>query len=650
MTLNRQIFNHQGLFIGPAPATGYHFLNMSGILNNDVHSSFTNYNLVRSLPRVQGLSYSIDFPRTELRQLGTWGTVAYPNITYPEVNLNFSYLQAGILNELRMGFYANYHQTVGHNSGISYYSDNFKVCCISGFVTRELGFESATDVDFPYTYRDKRNLFVAINQEGKDINHVNSGNQLIYQNIDVLGFGNCYLNSYSARGGVGELPVVNCGYTAENVIYYTSASGIHIPAIEPKYLTQYTGTLFKIPSTFEGDDLVSVLLPGDTSLNIYSIDNRTGLSIYGTGLDERGNLAVRSEELEFWSKSSLEVFVTGNLIANPVNKEFTADFVGTNTGVATSRSLSLSFPAVSGIGYEYSLWAKAGNTGRFSMGIYNLPAAQWLNFITVDLTQGQIINVTQTASLYQSIVSGDDGWFKCTVAATAPSGMITRFYIYPGSFALSNYNTLYFWGAHLRETTWPTEYIQTYNVGITGKTYETNISDLGINFTNLNVQNYAIDLQLNRQPLTSLTHRLPIDRKITFPVYVNSNFSVLCNTNQTGHLRSAFFKDRDYFLTFKLQNPARNGVGVQYDFRRAKLTNLSFADTIGENKIANLGFVTEITPDNFDRGFFMSGMANVQDLYNFVSSLLIDGGADDGDYLLLEDGGRIMTESQSFLY
>ena len=65
MAGNRNIYQVQNLYIGPAPATGYTFVSNLGIFNDD-YSNFTegitsnNYNLVFPINRVQTASWSVN--------------------------------------------------------------------------------------------------------------------------------------------------------------------------------------------------------------------------------------------------------------------------------------------------------------------------------------------------------------------------------------------------------------------------------------------------------------------------------------------------------------------------------------------------------------------------------------------------------------
>ncbi len=459
MPLNRNIFSHEGLYVSASPSSGSQFFyTNAGSPNNDWNNSNQNINLVRPLPRVQGINYSVNFDRTEVKQLGSRSLAAFPLIAYPTVNLNFSYLSAGILNEYRLGFDVNYTQinSGGGVSGTPFYADNFGVCCISGLVTRDLQWDSST---FRNNYQDKKNYFVAVHKSGTDVNQFNVNQTPDYNNLYTYAFGDCQIVSYRAAGSVGEFPVINVGLVGSNLVVYSSGSGIDIPALDPITRNGFTGTKVVLPSTYEGS-YVSVLLPGSTTVNI----------------------------------SSRQAFQ--NVLAIP----------GTGLAVGTTT---------------------------------------------------------------------------------------------------------------------------------------TNIPDVGIDFRSLSVQSYDVSLDLNREPLISLAARLPLDRKIVFPVYASCNFTVLVNNIMTGDLRSLFNKDDDYDISLKLANPLKvGGVGIQYDFRRAKLNGISSSAQVGNDKTVNLSFLTEINPDNLSRGFFISGSLNTS-----PADTQINFGAlklENNSYLLNEDGSKIL--------
>ena len=112
------IYNCQALYVGPAPETGYNFINYAGKspTNNDGSTInpptgvYQQLNLLHSIDRLQSVSYSINVPHTDINQINQRGLIAREIINYPTVNLNFNYLLCGTKNEARIGLNVNYPQ------------------------------------------------------------------------------------------------------------------------------------------------------------------------------------------------------------------------------------------------------------------------------------------------------------------------------------------------------------------------------------------------------------------------------------------------------------------------------------------------------------------------------------------------------------
>lgn len=642
-----QKYGSQAVYVGPAPATGYTFVTSRGVLNNNYTDLSNNFNLLRPIQRVNAFNYEINFERTEVRQLGTRGNVAMPIITPPTVNLSMSYLQFGIINELRMGFYVNYPNSLsGINSGSPVYSDNFGVCCISGFVSKELN-PGNNDFGYPFDYRDKRNIFLAINRSGLDIHGDNGyGNP---NSLDVVGFGNCYITSYKAAGGVGTFPQVTVNYIAENLNYYTSGSGANIPAVNPVDLSEYSNS-FVIPPNYEGSGLISVLLPGDTTLDFEAIRPiQNILAIPGTGKNGKGNLALYSEDVTAWNKNSNAHVISGNVTTSPFG-ELTADAY-TLTGAGSSFGVRISANnLVSGKRYEASVYLKANTVNSGSFGIFNSDANAFFNLANFNFASNTVSsdNTMPSVNPAVSIQDAGNGWFKCSHFITPQSGSNSLLFVYPRSVGNQmSGDSVFIWGAQVKEVAWEDGYVKTTDVPTTGESRINDIVNIGVKFDSLSVTNYSLGMDFQRQPLVSLTHKLPLDRKVTFPVYCNLDVGILVNVNQSGKLLDLLNKDNDYNLSLKLRNPIqKRGVGVQYDFKRAKLNNINYGLTIGENKVCNLSFITELNPDNLDRGLFMSGSLNVTNIDVLQGYLL----KEDGGGILLENGAHILAGNSVLLY
>jgi len=466
MPRNHIIYNNLGVFVGPAPASGFHFIDNNGVLNDNYTISTGNYNLIKPIIRTQEVSYDFNISRNDIKALGKATSINRPIVNMPTINVEFSYLQNGLINENRMGFYTNYPFRT--DTGVAYYSDNFAVCCLSGFISRKLDREN-NELQWPYNYRDKRNIFVPLSKEGQDLNtQVTGQTSSNSNNIDVVCFGNSYLYSYKTQGAVASIPSVTVGYLAENMVIYSSGSGCLLPSVDAKNLS-YFPRHFSIPSIEEGNMPVSVLLPGDISLDL-------------------------------------------NVLRPPT---------------------------------------------------------------TIYATEG---------------------------------------------------------------------------TGAAIDTVSTDIKDIGVKFSDIKLQNYSIDLGLNRENLTSLGYKLPLDKEIIFPVFANLGVGMIVGDYETGNFTALMSKNNDYNLTLRINNPPSADIqqtAVQYDFRRAKLNNVSNSASIGQHKVVSMSFTSEIDPKDFSKGFFMSGLLNIDRSMGETTYLIQEDG---GGYILQEDGYRIVVNAGNLFF
>lgn len=276
----RVVYNESALFVGPAPSTGYHFITRDGILTNNFANG--DLNLVSYLPRVQEVNYSVNLNRNVNSQLGKFGSISDSISEAPTVDLNFSYLSASILPEARLGFIVNFPSVISPDTLL--YSNTYSQFLLDGFYTRSEERPHTNALRYPAKYRDCRNFFLATtNNIGSDFNAKTTGQKFDYNNMTVIGFGDCYINSYSAAGSVGNFPIVNVGYTCDNIVGYASGSGISIPALNKNNYQQYSGTYATIPQNYECST-VGVLRPGDITLSITAYNQTTGINaIDGTG-------------------------------------------------------------------------------------------------------------------------------------------------------------------------------------------------------------------------------------------------------------------------------------------------------------------------------------------------------------------------------
>jgi hypothetical protein len=229
----------QGLFVGPAPSSGFHFVDSHGSPTGDVNSfliSGSEHNLIKQINGVQQIDYSIIIDRTNVSELGRRELVHRPIIKNPTVDLNFEYLTSDIKNEIRLGFNPNFY--TGHLIGQRdpFYPDNTSVFLFSGFESRNttpaysgfhVGDDEADHSPWPFQDRDKRNIYLAVAPEGSDAKDMSEGD---YSKLNVISFGNCYMRSWGTSFQVGS-PIRNkANYICDNMSYHLSGSGV-VPAV-----------------------------------------------------------------------------------------------------------------------------------------------------------------------------------------------------------------------------------------------------------------------------------------------------------------------------------------------------------------------------------------------------------------------------------
>ena len=283
------IYNCQALFVGPAPESGYNYFDYNGGAATNDHSNLVQkINRLNPIDRVQSVTYQINIPHEDILQLNQRGIVDRPIINYPTVDLSFNYLLCGTKNEARLGFNVNYPVYNYPFEGLPYYSNNDLVPLLTGFFQENKTYvQSRSWERFQVPqYRDCKNIYVVVNQEGNDINKFYQKEDFlspdIYQSIDpnatgyhVISFGNCYINNYTTQGAVGALPAASASFTAYNANFDMSGSGFQAPGIETKSGTISPDKDVIIPRILP-DEGYPALNPGDITI---TTDSFSGLGV-----------------------------------------------------------------------------------------------------------------------------------------------------------------------------------------------------------------------------------------------------------------------------------------------------------------------------------------------------------------------------------
>jgi len=181
---NRIAYQNVALLTGPSPAYQVH----SG---SDGSSKLTALNLV------QTASFDIGVNRAEVKQIGGTKLASREPVLQPNVGLGFSYLLTDGINEKTLGF-----NVAGETSFLSGVTGN-----------------------------DDRNFFLFVADKQETDFNFQSG----FKNLDVLSFGNCYVNNYSLEAAVGMVPSVSVDYSASNVRFDQSSGTYNPNHSNPKF-------------------------------------------------------------------------------------------------------------------------------------------------------------------------------------------------------------------------------------------------------------------------------------------------------------------------------------------------------------------------------------------------------------------------------
>lgn len=195
-------------------------------------------------------------------------------------------------------------------------------------------------------------------------------------------------------------------------------------------------------------------------------------------------------------------------------------------------------------------------------------------------------------------------------------------------------------------------------------TLDLNFPELGLNLNNAYIQSYNFDISIGRKSEISLGYKYPYNRSINYPIYVNGTFSLIIKDhNQENYINSVNNgEEASFYISLKsplcdselekleigafydgIPTESRPNV-ITYEGRGAKIENVNFTSSIGGEKTADVSFSIELNPEDYTKGFFISGQLYKEK----IEGLLLDEGSgnaqSDVGLLLMEDGSSIIAD------
>ena len=199
------------------------------------------------LHRVDTFSFEMDLAgaRQDVREFGQLARIGTVNLTEVNPTLSFGYYLGDGENELALGFF----KTEGGAGTTG------QMC--SGQLTED-------------PILKERNVFLLTVEEGEDAFNLDTPAKMAAaeDNHDVVGFGNCFISSYSANFSVGDIPRADVEMQASNVVFYTGInSGLINPSLDLEGERTHTGIVQLAPPSSDTDNLPLVLRPQDVTIS-----------------------------------------------------------------------------------------------------------------------------------------------------------------------------------------------------------------------------------------------------------------------------------------------------------------------------------------------------------------------------------------------
>lgn len=127
----------------------------------------------------------------------------------------------------------------------------------------------------------------------------------------------------------------------------------------------------------------------------------------------------------------------------------------------------------------------------------------------------------------------------------------------------------------------------------------------------VNVQSVSVSIPIGRENINKLGSQFGFSREIQFPVNCQLQIRALQTDLQTGSYDSLACGDPEYSFKIRLRKPACPGVtsedGMIIGFNNAKVTNVSFGNTIGGNSTVDISATSQLAGAFSTAGITLSG-------------------------------------------
>ena len=551
MPRNRIIYNVEGLYV--APYSGEQKAGSDYYLANNI--------ILKRLEKIQNFNYSIQQPRSNAQGFGQKQNIFRGISGPPEVTFNFSYIPDGVTNENRLDF------NVNHFSGSN--AQMFSGLCTNSGLLNDRDFYLVINKDDNDLFSENTTLTNSLINPTNTTQIINSNSQ----NYGLLHFQNSYLNEYSFNVSVGNIPIVNQSYVADNIVFYNSGSGVKYTSLDLRSgINQVNNDIVIIPKGLNYNQTAisgqNILLPGDASVTFYRNPSHDSTNII-------------------------------NLIPENINPSANFAAVVGNTFTKTAVTSAWDSQAYSTIGYSNNMFAeaKANQTSAAIMFGLNSDPLLNANFTSLDyawyFAGGGILQIWES----NMEIPGNLGTYTISTKLRIEYDGKTVTYFKDGiavrSVNVPTPNATYYFDSSFFSN---------------GASINTNYGTLSnIQYYNDTIQSLDYSLSFNRKPYRAINYKFPLLRKMEFPVNGKLNTSFIVKEDFEGSFFDTLNRDDDYNVVVDFSNSRKGVDKTKLTFSGCKFTNINYDSSIGSNKTATLSFDFDLDPDFGRRGLFVSG-------------------------------------------
>jgi hypothetical protein len=548
MPRNRIIYNVEGLYV--APYSGEQKAGSDYYLANNI--------ILKRLEKIQNFNYSIQQPRLNAQGFGQKQNIFRGISGPPEVTFNFSYIPDGVTNENRLDF------NVNHFSGSN--TPMFSGLCTNSGLLNDRDFYLVINKNDDDLFSENATLTNSLINPTNITEIINSNSR----NYGLLHFQNSYLNEYSFNVSLGNLPVVNQSYVADNIVFYNSGSGVKYTSLDLiSGINQVNNDTVVIPKALNYNQTAisgqNILLPGDASVTFYRNPSH-----------DSTNISILIPE----NITPITMSKVGNVFTK---------IAGTTWGDAE---------AYSSIGYNNNMYVEVSpnqTTAGAMFGLSTNPTAS-AGYDTINYAFH-----TSAAATFNIYENG------LLIASFGTYTISTKFRIeYDGKTV-----TYFKDGVSVRSVDVPipnTTYYFDSSFNQVGAAITANYGTLSnIQYYNDTIQSLDYSLSFNRKSYRAINYKFPLLRKMEFPINGKLNTSFIVKEDFEGSFFDTLNRDDDYNVVVDFSNSKRGVDKTKLTFSGCKFTNINYDSSIGSNKTATLSFDFDLDPDFGRRGLFVSG-------------------------------------------